>query len=405
MRRETGVGVHGQEQSNESIYLDEEGMSKVQWPSKKVGRLVAVKTTEREVCDNNSRSRVSFVREVEILRHISHPSIISYVHSFSTPSYHCLVLEYVSGGELFDVIDNAESHSHLDEPLLRRIFGELCKAVGWMHGVGLVHRDIKLENILLTTSIFSNSLPSPPASLIKLSDFGLSRFIDPANPQLTTLCGSESYAAPELVTGRPYDGRETDAWACGVVLYALATRRLPFDRQRTREQDETNQPSAPNKADLRAERRALLVRIAKAEFSWPEDALTADESASLAGDNEAQPLKGTGLVRSIGVRRIVERLLVRDPRKRSKIIDLWEDEWMRGEGAPLAPSQFPADGDAAPANLDYKTESGNATSQPDANARSDIDADADMDADADDDDGLIVDGDDIGPGSVARQEH
>lgn len=71
MRRETGVGVHGQEQSNESIYLDEEGMSKVQWPSKKVGRLVAVKTTEREVCDSNSRSRVSFVREVEILR-VSH---------------------------------------------------------------------------------------------------------------------------------------------------------------------------------------------------------------------------------------------------------------------------------------------------------------------------------------------
>lgn len=147
------------------------------------------------------------------------------------------------------------------------------------------------------------------------------------------------------------------------------------------------------------------MRIAKAEFSWPEDALTADESASLAGDHEAQPLKGTGLVRSIGVRRVVERLLVRDPRKRSKIIDLWEDEWMRGEGAPLAPSQFPVDGDVAPTDIDDKSESGDVTSQADVNGRSDIDADADMDADADDDDGVIVDGDDIGPGSVARQEH
>lgn len=71
------------------------------------------------------------------------------MHSFSTPAHHCLVLEYVGGGELFDLIDNPESHARLDETLLRRMFGELCKAVGWMHGVGLVHRDIKLESTSL----------------------------------------------------------------------------------------------------------------------------------------------------------------------------------------------------------------------------------------------------------------
>ncbi|CDO71868.1 hypothetical protein BN946_scf184940.g15 [Trametes cinnabarina] len=193
----------------------------------KAGRLVAVKMTERAVCNANSRSRVSFVREVEVLRHIAHPSIVSYLHSFSTPSHHCLVLEHVAGGELLELVDDPVRHAQLDEPLVRRIWGELCKAVAWMHSVGLVHRDIKLENILLTTDPFTQPLPS--SSLIKLTDFGLSRFIDPAQPLLTTLCGSESYAAPELVMGRPYDGRETDAWACGVVLYALATRRLPFD--------------------------------------------------------------------------------------------------------------------------------------------------------------------------------
>ncbi|EJF62716.1 Pkinase-domain-containing protein, partial [Dichomitus squalens LYAD-421 SS1] len=101
----------------------------------------------------------------------------------------------------------------------RRIWGELCRAVAWMHSVCLVHRDIKLENILLTADPFAHPLPAH--SLIKLTDFGLSRFVDPAHPHLTTLCGSDSYAAPELVMGRPYDGRETDAWACGVVLYAL----------------------------------------------------------------------------------------------------------------------------------------------------------------------------------------
>ncbi|KAF9484955.1 Pkinase-domain-containing protein, partial [Pholiota conissans] len=119
----------------------------------------------------------------------------------------------------------------------RRIWIELCKAVGWMHGVGLVHRDIKLENILLTAPVFSSldptsppptlaSLPALPAPFIKLTDFGLSRFVEldahgDAEP-LSTRCGSEAYAAPELVTGGGvYDARKTDAWACGVVLYAL----------------------------------------------------------------------------------------------------------------------------------------------------------------------------------------
>ena len=81
---------------------------------------------------------------------------MSYLHSFSTPSHHCLVLEHVGGGELFDLIDSAESHAKLDEPLLRRMFGELCKAVGWMHGVGLVHRDFGDE---VVRTLFVGDVP------------------------------------------------------------------------------------------------------------------------------------------------------------------------------------------------------------------------------------------------------
>ncbi|KAG7453134.1 kinase-like protein, partial [Guyanagaster necrorhizus] len=129
----------------------------------------------------------------------------------------------------------------LTENIVKRIWAELCRAVGWMHSVGLVHRDIKLENILLTVPLSSttpklphdscdmnvspHSLPIPPLPLIQLTDFGLSRFIDPSHPMLTTRCGSEAYAAPELVItgGRfsGYDARETDAWACGVALYEI----------------------------------------------------------------------------------------------------------------------------------------------------------------------------------------
>ncbi|OCH90676.1 kinase-like protein [Obba rivulosa] len=365
------------------------------------GRMVAVKMTERALCDKNARTRVSFVREVEVLRHISHPSIVSYLHSFSTASHHCLVLEHVSGGELFDLIDSTESHACLDEPLLRRMFGELCKAVGWMHGVGLVHRDIKLENILLTCNPLRQPLPHGP--LVKLSDFGLSRFIDPAAPLLTTLCGSESYAAPELVMGRPYDGRETDAWACGVVLFALAARRLPFDKPGAQapkhEQPETQADAARRRLENRRERKALLVRIAKGEYEWPE--VPAPTSV------EDETLRGPSLVRSAGVRGVVSRLLVRDPAKRAKIIDLWEDEWMRGEGAPLAPAAvFALDGES----------DGDAEADPGAEVPAqrpcvpdqEVEHEAEGEAEAEcpcAEDGVLVDGHDIGPGSVARQEH
>lgn len=408
-------------------------------PKKKEGRLVAVKMTDRSLCDRNDRTRVSFVREVEVLRHISHPSIVSYIHSFSTPSHHCLVLEHVGGGELFDLIDNAESHARISESLLRRMFGELCKAVGWMHGVGLVHRDIKLENILLTSHPFNDEhgVPQSPQPLIKLSDFGLSRFIDPSSPLLTTRCGSESYAAPELVTGRPYDGRETDAWSCGVVLYALVWRRLPFDRVRNREYPQAGRES-------KEERRALLMRIAKGEYTWPEpdDSSSGGHPDHLLEDGEEY--RGQTLCRSPGVRRVVEKLLVRDPKKRTNIHDLWEDDWMTGYGAPLPPpSAPPSAGYITPAPVathsnpsssdDNHHYNGQALTIPNVMGHANlvespihsefggssigsVGSDSAMDGheglggeEEDDendecDDGVLVDGDDLGPEHVTRQE-
>lgn len=246
-------------------------------------------------------------------------------------------------------------------------------------------------DILLTTDPFTQPLPSD--SLIKLTDFGLSRFIDPAQPLLTTLCGSDSYAAPELVMGKPYDGRETDAWACGVVLYTLATRRLPFDTAAPN--GVSHDRPAPAEADWevqrrkRAERKGLLNRIAQGAYSWPEvpsNATTKSES------EEEEPTRGIALAQSAGVRRMVAQLLVRDPRKRARVADLWIDAWMHDEAAPPPPVlEVPSvvmDGlDGAEVEVD----------EPDEG-----DADADADADAE---GVLVDGEDIGPGSVARQEH
>jgi serine/threonine protein kinase len=79
-------------------------------------------------------------------KRISHPNVVNYLSSFSTVSHHCLVLEKVSGGELFDLLQRPGNHARMGEDFVRRIFGELARGVGWLHDAGVVHRDLKLES-------------------------------------------------------------------------------------------------------------------------------------------------------------------------------------------------------------------------------------------------------------------
>lgn len=369
-------------------------------------RLVAVKMMDRAMCDANDRTRISFVREVEVLRHISHPSIVAYLHSFTTLTHHCLVLEHISGGELFSLINNDDKHVRVTEVLLRRMFSELCRAVSWMHSVALVHRDIKLENILLTCDPFSPEFIPPgsdspslallPAPLLKLTDFGLSRFIDPENPLLITRCGSESYAAPEIVMAIKYDGRQTDAWACGVVLYALATRHLPFDHVAVGPgsgggsgSEHGGSMASPNGSVASSVggkgRRSYLIRIAKNEYSWP------------AGDTSNRLV-------TPGLKKVVERLLVRDPRKRATVAQLWNEEWMNGEGGTSRPTEgfrinTAPDDDAGNEGLakgeDEETGETLSAAQDDAEAESMTLGQDEPDEILDPDSGLLMDGESI----------
>ena len=172
---------------------------------------------------------------------------------------------------------------------------------------------------------------------------------------LWTRCGSEAYAAPELVTGGGggggsgaggsregrrgvYDARKTDAWACGVVLYALVARHLPFGEgvgpqsiggSRIGEGRSSAKESS-------AERRHWLMRIARGEYEWPGDqGEGAEESRSVMEvekEKGKDELVGGDLIHSQGAKRIVGRLLIRDPWKRARIGDLWDDSWMTLSG-------------------------------------------------------------------------
>ena len=128
--------------------------------------------------------------------------------------YVYLILEYVSGGELYDII---EREGKLDENKACVIFSQILQAVQYFHSKKVSHRDLKLENILIDEHL------KP-----KISDFGLSNFMKDGE-FLRTSCGSPNYAAPEIISNSKYCGSEVDVWSLGVILYAMVCGSLPFD--------------------------------------------------------------------------------------------------------------------------------------------------------------------------------
>ncbi|KAK4100131.1 kinase-like protein [Parathielavia hyrcaniae] len=286
--------------------------------------LVAVKICEHGPRGGASEDRIemSLKRELEIMQSVRHQSLVNLKAWSIERTRAILVLSYYPGGDLFDV---ATRHVDLLTPsLIRRMFSELVGAVNYLHGQNIVHRDIKLENVLvnLPPSELSPDLDwtTYPYSVITLTDLGLSRRIAP-DEKLETRCGSDDYAAPEVIMGQPYDGRATDAWSLGVLLYALLEARLPFDPP----------PSlGPHGVDYAMQMRMrsrTSHRIARVEWRWY--AYGAGEDDEGEGDHEAdlEKFKANGL---LGAMEVVEGLLKR-ARSRWPLAKVAETEWV-GKG-------------------------------------------------------------------------
>lgn len=153
-------------------------------------------------------------REIQNLKLFRHPHIIKLYQVISTPTDIFMIMEYVSGGELFDYI---VKNGKLQEYEARRFFQQIISGVDYCHRHMIVHRDLKPENLLLDQNRH-----------VKIADFGLSNMMLDGE-FLRTSCGSPNYAAPEVISGKLYAGPEVDIWSCGVILYALLCGTLPFD--------------------------------------------------------------------------------------------------------------------------------------------------------------------------------
>ncbi|XP_019172247.1 PREDICTED: serine/threonine-protein kinase SAPK1-like [Ipomoea nil] len=175
------------------------------------GELFAVKYIERgQKIDEHVQ------REIMNHRSLKHPNIIRFKEVFLTPTHLAIVMEYASGGELFERICNAGRFS---EDEARFFFQQLISGVSYCHSMQICHRDLKLENTLLDGS-------STPR--LKICDFGYSKSaVLHSQPKSTV--GTPAYIAPEVFSRKEYDGKVADVWSCGVTLYVMLVGAYPFE--------------------------------------------------------------------------------------------------------------------------------------------------------------------------------
>uniref|UniRef100_A0A336L8Q4 MAP/microtubule affinity-regulating kinase 3 n=1 Tax=Culicoides sonorensis TaxID=179676 RepID=A0A336L8Q4_CULSO len=182
------------------------------------GKEVAIKIIDKTQL--NSSSLQKLFREVRIMKMLDHPNIVKLFQVIETDKTLYLVMEYASGGEVFDYL---VLHGRMKEKEARAKFRQIVSAVQYCHQKKIIHRDLKAENLLLDSEMN-----------IKIADFGFSNEFTPGS-KLDTFCGSPPYAAPELFQGKKYDGPEVDVWSLGVILYTLVSGSLPFDGSTLRE--------------------------------------------------------------------------------------------------------------------------------------------------------------------------
>ncbi|KAG9513969.1 kinase-like protein, partial [Aureobasidium melanogenum] len=283
------------------------GKVKMGW-KKEGGVQVAIKLIRRETLGNNPNRLPKIYREISILRGLQHPNIVRLHEMVETERHIGIILEYASGGELFDYILN---HRYLKDNAARRLFAQLVSGVGYLHKKGIVHRDLKLENLLLdrnrniiiTDFGFANTF-NPDDELGEeienhlnnkdfVSKMGLEHVQSTGHRRgdlMQTSCGSPCYAAPELVVSDSlYTGRKVDVWSCGVILYAMLAGYLPFD----------DDPANPEGDNI----NLLYKYIVSTPLTFPEYVTP-------------------------HARDLLRRILVPDPRKRADLFEVARHSWL-----------------------------------------------------------------------------
>ncbi|XP_020254714.1 CBL-interacting protein kinase 32-like [Asparagus officinalis] len=250
----------------------------------KTGEAVAIKILDKEkVLKHKLVEQIK--REIATMKLIKHPNVVRLYEVMGSKTKIFIVLEFVTGGELFDKIVN---DGRMRENEARKYFQQLINAVDYCHSRGVYHRDLKPENLLLDQ--FGN---------LKVSDFGLSALSQQVREDglLHTSCGTPNYVAPEVLNDEGYHGATADIWSCGVILFVLLAGYLPFEDDNL---------------------MILYNKICAADFTFPSWL-------------------------TFGAKRLITRILDPNPMTRITMSEILEDEWFKkGYKPPVFEEKYEA---------------------------------------------------------------
>ena len=177
------------------------------------GRFVAVKSLDKAYL-KEERTKLKVLQEVSNMHSIRHPRVVRLLEVFESSKHFNMVMEFCSGGDLLQYV---KSKGKLEEEEAKGIFAQAVESVKACQEQGIIHRDVKLDNILLSSS----------SQTAKLCDFGVSRLAK-RGQRITDQCGTPAYLAPEIIANQGYDGFYVDLWSLGVLLYAMVVGAVPF---------------------------------------------------------------------------------------------------------------------------------------------------------------------------------
>lgn len=242
------------------------------------GEKVAVKVIDKSKLDDVSRAHL--FQEVRCMKLVQHPNVVRLYEVIDTQTKLYLILELGDGGDLYDYI--MKHDGGLGEEVAREYFRQIVRAISYCHRLHVVHRDLKPENV-----VFFERL-----GMVKLTDFGFSNRFNPGQ-KLETSCGSLAYSAPEILLGDSYDAPAVDVWSLGVILYMLVCGQAPFQEANDSE---------------------TLTMIMDCKYTIPVHV-------------------------SEGCKRLIARMLIREPEKRATLEEIAMDPWLR-EDANTEPADF-----------------------------------------------------------------
>ena len=177
------------------------------------GKLVAIKSFNKATLQNE-KAKKKILQEVKLMQKLKQNTVVKIYETFETQKYLIIIMEYISGGDLLSYV---KKRNKLTEPVAKYIFRQIITSLDFTHNQYIIHRDIKLDNILL--DIHGN---------IKICDFGVSKQVKSKKEFMYDQCGTPAYIAPEILIGNGYEGPPVDFWSAGVVLYAMLSGMVPF---------------------------------------------------------------------------------------------------------------------------------------------------------------------------------